>query len=65
MEFGNRLKELRIQSGYTQTELALKLGVNQTTVKNWEKGNTQTDFETLIKLADLFDVTTDYLLGRE
>lgn len=59
-----RLKELRLQHGYTQKELAIKLNVAQNTLCNWENGNRTVDEPTLQKLADFFDVSVDYLLGR-
>lgn len=58
------LKELRESKGITQIELAKQLGVVRSTVCQYEKGNREPDTITLIKLADFFDVTTDYLLGR-
>ena len=64
-EFGGRLKELRKEKGLDQTQLASKLNLgNQATVSRWESGNFEPDIKTLIKLADFFDVTLDYLVGR-
>jgi methanogenic corrinoid protein MtbC1 len=63
-ELSDRIKELRKKLGYTQKELATLLGVGQTTVANYEQGIRVPDTEKLNKLADLFDVTLDYLLGR-
>ena len=48
----------------TQAELGALLGKTGATVCDWEKGKSRPDLEELIKLADLFHVTTDYLLGR-
>lgn len=59
-----RLKELRLQHRYTQKELAIKLNIAQNTLCNWENGNRTVDEPTLQKLADFFDVSVDYLLGR-
>ena len=59
-----RLKELRIKRGYTQKELGGKIGVNDNTITNYEKGIRQPDYATLIKFAELFNCSTDYLLGR-
>ena len=59
-----RLKELRTKHGMSQIEFAKKFNVAQNTVSNWENGNRQIDSETAIKLADFFDVSTDYLLSR-
>jgi transcriptional regulator with XRE-family HTH domain len=59
-----RIKELRKKSGLSQKELADKLFVNQTAVSQWERGVTSPSASILIKLCDLFNVTSDYLLGR-
>jgi MerR family transcriptional regulator, light-induced transcriptional regulator len=64
-ELSNRIKELRKKKGYTQKELADLLGVGQTTVANYEQGIRVPDTDKLNKLADLFKVTLDYLLGRD
>lgn len=63
--FPQRLKELRLKKGLTQTELGKRLGVKQSTFTNWENGKREPNFETLIKLADLLEVSVDLLLGRE
>ena len=60
-----RLKELRLKKGLNQKEFAKIINVAQNTVSNWENGNRQIDSETAIRIADYFDVSTDYLLGRE
>lgn len=62
--FNTRLQILRKSKRLTQDELASRLGVNRGTYANYERGHRQPDFETLVKIADYFDVTTDYLLGR-
>lgn len=59
------LREARKSKGLTQIEVAKHLGVNQNTYSYWENGKTKIDNESLKKLADLFGVTVDYLLGRE
>ena len=61
--FGKRLKELRIEKGMTQQQLAEVLGVDRTAVMKWELGERETNFGMLIKIAKYFQVTTDYLLG--
>lgn len=61
----NRLQELRKAKGINQAELAKLFGVKQTTVSGWEIGRRQMDHQTLVKLAEYFDVSIDYLLGRE
>lgn len=62
--FAERLKTIRKQKGYTQVSLAEKLEVSKGTVAMWETGKRTPDFETLITLSDIFDVRTDYLLGK-
>lgn len=63
--FPQRLKELRLKKGLTQTELGEKVGVKQSTFTNWENGKREPNFETIIKIADLFEVSVDWLFGRE
>ena len=60
-----RLRELRIKSGLTQNEIATKLGVSGQTILNWENGIYEPKISQLIELADLFNVTVDYLIERE
>ena len=60
-----RICELRTAHGYTQVTLAKKLGVSKQAVSNWENDNIQPSIEMLVRLADTFGVTSDYLLGRE
>ena len=62
--FGEMLAELRQDAGLTQKELADKLFVSKGTISNYENGIHYPDIERLISLAELFGVTTDYLLGR-
>ncbi len=59
-----RLKELRKKKGVTQLKLAMDLGLNQNAVSRYETGEREADYKTLIMLADYFDVTIDYLIGR-
>ncbi len=65
MTIGNKIRELRTEKGLLQKELALKVDFAQSQISNWEKGTTEPSANALIKLADFFDVTTDFLLGRE
>ena len=60
-----RIKELRLLNGYNQVKLAKRLEITKQTVSNWENNNIQPSIEMLEALADLFSVSTDYLLGRE
>ena len=60
----NRLKELRQAAKLNQIEAAKLFGVAQSTLSGWETGKTQIDYDNLIKIADYYKVTLDYLLGR-
>ena len=59
-----RLKELRKKRKISQLKLALDLNMNQNTISRYENLEREADYETLIKIADYFDVSIDYLLGR-
>lgn len=59
-----RLKELRIQRNLYQKDIAAKLGVDRTTYVKYENGSSEPNHEMLQKLADIFETTIDYLLGR-
>lgn len=63
-QFGEMLAELRKDKKLTQNELAKRLHVSAGTISNYENGVYFPDLEKLLNLADLFGVTTDYLLGR-
>ena len=58
------IKSLRIARGINQVEFARALGVTKQCVSNWENDNVVPSIEMLVKIADFFCVTTDYLLGR-
>lgn len=60
-----RLRKLRESKNITQKEMSDFLGVDRTTYVKYETGSSEPNFLTLAKLADYFNVTTDYLLGRE
>ena len=62
MEF--RLKYLRKTRKISQVRLALDLNMNQNTISRYENLEREADYETLIKFANYFDVSLDYLLGR-
>lgn len=62
--YSERLKELRKNKKLTQKEVAEKIGVARTTYAMYEQNRREPDNETLQKIADFFNVTTDYLLGR-
>lgn len=59
-----RLKELCKQRRLSQLKLAMDLNMNQNSISRYENGEREADYATLIKLADYFDVSVDYLLGR-
>ena len=59
-----RLKILRTEKGYSQKDIAQLLGITQQAYANYERGARQADYDTLNKLADIFGVSVDYLLGR-
>lgn len=59
-----RLKELRKSKGISQLKLAMDLGMNQNSISRYENLERQADYATLIKFADYFNVSIDYLLGR-
>lgn len=60
-----RLRELRKQKKATQEELAKYLNVHKTTYSGYENGTREPSIDTLCKLADYFNVSLDYLVGRE
>lgn len=64
MSFGSVLKELRAEQGIYQKELAAHLNVSIGTISNYEKNRHFPDPEALCKIADFFEVSTDYLLER-
>lgn len=59
-----KLKELRIKNKLTQKELAKRLNITQTALSRLENGTTTAHEDIIVKVADIFDVSTDYLLGR-
>lgn len=59
-----RLKELRQKRGITQQRLAIELNLNQNSISRYESGLREADYQTLIMLADYFNVSIDYLLER-
>lgn len=64
MGFPERLAKIRSDFKMTQQELADKVGVSRGTIGMYEIGQRDPDTDTLIKIAQVFNVTTDYLLGR-
>lgn len=65
MIFADKLIGLRKKNGWSQEELAEKLGVSRQTVSKWESAQSTPDLDRVLKLARLFDVSTDYLLRDE
>lgn len=59
-----RLKELREEKHISQAQLAKAIGVGQSTVGMWESGKSVPEYKTLMKVADYFQVTVDYLIGK-
>ena len=59
-----RLKELRKRQGISQLKLAMDLNMNQNSISRYESGVREADYATLIKFADYFNVSVDYLLER-
>lgn len=59
-----RLKELRKEKNKTQRDIAKLTGYMQTLISKWEHGDREPDIATLIKLADYFEVSVDYLIGK-
>ena len=62
MEFHERLYEIRKNAGMTQSELAEKLDVSRQAISRWEMGTAKPEFENLIAISNIFDVSIDYLL---
>jgi len=63
--FGERIKELRNNHTWTQQELGDRLGVSKQSVSNWENGNIMPSIDVLVRMSDLFQTSTDYILNRE
>lgn len=59
---GDKIKYLRRKKKLTQSQLAKELNVTAQAVSKWEKGLSNPDIETIIKISEFFGVTTDYLL---
>ncbi len=60
---GEQIKTLRMSRGLNQVEMAKIFGVTKQSVSNWENGNIMPSIDMLIKIANFFSVSTDYLLG--
>ncbi len=64
-KFNERLKELRIEKGLTQTELAKATNLSQGAIVHWENKRRVPNADAVIVLAKFFNVSTDYILGLE
>ncbi|EAF5428610.1 TPA: helix-turn-helix transcriptional regulator [Listeria innocua] len=62
--FGNRLKQLRKNNNKTQEDISKILGISRGAYSHIENGRNEPDMETIVKLANIFEVSTDYLLGK-
>ena len=62
---GDRIKDLRIDRNMTQQDLADTLSVAKSTIGMWENGKREPDLETILKIADFFNCSVDYLIGRD
>ena len=65
MDFGNKLKQLRTQAGLTQKQLGDKIGITKSVISFYELRERTPNPDILVKLAGVFHVSTDYLLGLE
>lgn len=64
-KFSERIKELREEKGLSQRQLAVEINVSQANISRWENGTQDPSTEWLVNLADYFNVSVDFLLGRE
>jgi len=65
MDIAERIQSLRKQKGYSQEELAEKIGVSRQAVSKWESRQSTPDIDKIIALSDLFNISTDYILKGE
>lgn len=63
-KFKDRLKEIRLEKKMTRKQLADKLFVSERLISYWENGKRECNFDTLIKISEIFNVSTDFLLGK-
>lgn len=62
---GERIRLLRTENNLSQESFAKKIGSNQKQVSKWERGQIEPNIDMLTKLADYFETTVDYLIGRK
>lgn len=65
MKINERIKQLRVDNNLLQKEIAKILNVPKNTYGAWERGNNEPSVDIIIKLADFYQISTDYLLNRE
>lgn len=63
--FNIRLREMRVKRGFTQQYMADSINVQVRSYQHYEEGNRSPSFDLLVKLADILDVSLDYLFGRD
>ncbi|WP_426449050.1 helix-turn-helix domain-containing protein [Paenibacillus sp. S-38] len=63
-QIGNRIALLREKQGMTQEELSIKLNISRASLSHYEKNRREPDYDTLVKIANYFKISIDYLLGR-
>ena len=63
MEFGHNFRHYRMHCNLTQRQVAKILGIAQTNISNWENNHTRPEYEHLVRLARIYDVSIDKLLG--
>lgn len=64
MKFSERLKELRKKANFTQVEVAEKIGISQPAYASWERGVKKPTQENLVRIAQILNVSVDYLVGN-
>lgn len=65
IKFAERFKELRLEMHLTQNEIGAQIGVTQSTIAKWEKGDIEPSFIVFVKICRYFKTSSDYLLGLE
>ena len=63
VDLGNKLKQLRIDKGFSQSELARRVGITKSMISSYENSMRSPSYGVLLKMARCFHVSTDYLLG--
>lgn len=65
LDLHNRLKDIRIQKGYSQNDIAQKLNISRQAVSRWENGRAYPDIDNLALLSEIYGISVDELLGKE